>query len=434
MNRFVVGACAVAFCALPSTGPTTSAGLTTSAASGDLRALPMQFELRVEGPSESCGLKCRTWVSATGAITADTPRDFEIFAKNRKVRGATLVLDSDGGSVLGALALGRAVRRLGMTTTVGKTVDLPPAANGERRAQLAPNAFCESMCAFVLLAGVERHVPAEARVLVHQIWLGDRRDDPTAANYSAEDLVLVQRDIGRLAQYTVEMGGAIDLLETALRIPPWEPMRLLSRDELRGMKIVTDAAGEEVSSGAKATTLPLSNGNRTVIQERSWVTTENTRGVFLTRRHPLTVEGEEIGSFDLTFGCGEPGKDLIVTYFEHRRGDGRKANAPSGVELSLSGKSVPLKIVSAQPGGRSFDLDTVARGRVAHDLLKTFADARSRSLLIETVSDDRSTAIRIGNAGVARSFQQLAAGCGFQTAVRSTSRSELRRAAEAQPR
>ena len=43
--------------------------------------------------------------------------------------------------------------------------------------------------------------------MVHQIWLGDRRDDPTAANYSAEDLVVVQRDIGRLAQYTVEMGG-----------------------------------------------------------------------------------------------------------------------------------------------------------------------------------------------------------------------------------
>ena len=32
------------------------------------------------------------------------------------------------------------------------------------------------------------------------------------------------------------MGGGIDLLETALKIPPWEPMRQLSRDELRGMK------------------------------------------------------------------------------------------------------------------------------------------------------------------------------------------------------
>jgi hypothetical protein len=428
MKRFIVGACAVAFCALPSTGPTSSAA-------SDLRALPMQFELRVEGPGESCRSNCRTWVSATGAITADTPRDFEAFAKNRNVRGAMLVLDSDGGSVLGALALGRAVRRLGMTTTVGKTVDLPVAANGERRAQIKPQAYCESMCAFVLLAGVERRVPAEARVLVHQIWLGDRRDDPTAANYSAEDLVLVQRDIGRLAQYTVEMGGAIDLLETALKIPPWEPMRLLSREELRGMKIITAGDAPEVNSGTAMASPPLANGNRAaVLQERSWVMSENSGRIQLTRKHPLTVEGEEIGSFDLTFGCGEPGKDVAVTYIEQRRGSGRKSGGLTEVEISLSGKSVPLKIVSSQPTAGSVEFNSIARGRMPADLFKTFADPRSRSILVETASADQSTAIRIGNAGVARGFQQLAVHCGLQPAVRSTARTELRREAEAQPR
>ena len=140
-----------------------------------------------EGPAQACGTDCRTWVSASGAITSDTPRDFDAFAKKNKLDGATIALDSDGGSVLGALALGRAIRKLGMTTTVGKTIDLA-AADGGKRAKLLPQAYCESMCAFVLLAGVERRVPAEARVMVHQIWLGDRRDDPTAANYSAEDL------------------------------------------------------------------------------------------------------------------------------------------------------------------------------------------------------------------------------------------------------
>ena len=53
--------------------------------------------------------------------------------------------------------------------------------------------------------------------MVHQIWLGDRREDPTAANYSAEDLVLIQRDIGRLAQYTAEMGATADLLDLVVR-------------------------------------------------------------------------------------------------------------------------------------------------------------------------------------------------------------------------
>ena len=396
----------------------------------------MQFEMRLEGPHETCRPKCRTWVSATGAITSETPRDFEAFVKNRTLRGVTMMLDSDGGSVLGALALGRVVRRLGMSTTVGKSVDLPPAVNGEKRSQIATNAYCESMCAFVLLAGVERNVPADARVLVHQIWLGDRRDDPTAAHYSAEDLVLVQRDIGRLAQYTVEMGGSIDLLEIALKIPPWEPMRLLSRDELRGMKIVTAGGSPEISSGAAAVSLPLANGSRATVQERSWVALENSGRMQLTRKHPLTVEGEEIGTFDLTFACGDQGQDLTVTYHEQRRASGRSRDTLTDVEISLAGKSIPLKIVSSQPGGRAAEFNSVARGRMPSELFKMFAEPRSRSLLIETSSEDRSTAIRIGNAGVARSFQQLAAACGAQqpAVARSTARTELRREAEVLPR
>ena len=155
-----------------------------------------------------------------------------------------MVLDSDGGSVHGAIALGRDIRRLGLDTTVGRIIDLDGAEQDAPRGKFSPRADCESMCAFVLLGGVHRTVPREARVMVHQIWLGDRRDDPTAANYSAEDLVLVQRDIGRLAQYTVDMGGSIELLDLALRIPPWEPMHALTPDETRRTRLATDAAGE----------------------------------------------------------------------------------------------------------------------------------------------------------------------------------------------
>ena len=75
------------------------------------RTLPMRFDLRLQGPAESCGVKCQLWISASGAITADTPRDFELFAQNHDLTGATVALDSDGGSVLGAIALGRAIRR-----------------------------------------------------------------------------------------------------------------------------------------------------------------------------------------------------------------------------------------------------------------------------------------------------------------------------------
>jgi len=200
---------------------------------------PMRFELRREGPADACGSSCRVWISAVGYLTSDTPREFEAFAQKNDVRGAVLVLDSDGGSVLGTIALGRIIRRLEMITTVGKTTLLPPTAQGERRARLTPNANCESMCAFLLLAGSRRYVPPQAHVLVHQIWLGKKRKNALDSSYSAEELNLVQRDIGRLAQYTIEMGGGIELIETALKIPPWEPLYALSGEEIRRMRLNT---------------------------------------------------------------------------------------------------------------------------------------------------------------------------------------------------
>jgi hypothetical protein len=95
------------------------------------------------------------------------------------------------------------------------------------------------MCAFLLLAGTRRYVPPQASVLVHQIWLGKKRKQALESNYSAEELNIVQRDIGRLAQYTIEMGGGAELLETALRVPPWEPLYRLSADELQRMRLST---------------------------------------------------------------------------------------------------------------------------------------------------------------------------------------------------
>ncbi len=215
--------------------------LPAPAQTGD-RTLPMHFDLRLQGPAEDCGAKCQLWISASGAITAGTARDFELFAQGRDLTGATVALDSYGGSVLGAIALGRDIRRFGLDTTVGRIVDLAGSDRGTPRGKFSGAADCESMCGFVLLGGVHRAVPPQARVMVHQIWLGDRRDDPTAANYSAEDLVLVQRDIGRLARYTIDMGGSIELLNIALRIPPWEPMHALTADEMRRTRLVTITA------------------------------------------------------------------------------------------------------------------------------------------------------------------------------------------------
>jgi hypothetical protein len=69
--------------------------------------------------------------------------------------------------------------------------------------------------------------------------MGDRADDAKAASYSAQDLMIVERDIGRLAKYTFDMGGAGDLLSLALSVPPWEDLHELDAGELKLTNLVT---------------------------------------------------------------------------------------------------------------------------------------------------------------------------------------------------
>jgi hypothetical protein len=217
----------------------------------------MRFQWRSDGPADVCGKSCRVWISAVGPITDKTPRDFAAFAADRDVHGAVMALDSEGGSVVDTLELGRQLRRLDITTTVGKTVT---GTGGRGRTTISPSASCESMCAFVLLAGTHRYVPPEARVLVHQIWLARKRERPEAASYAADEIVLVERDIGSLARYTIEMGGNIELLETALKVPPWQPLYRLSRDEVQrmGLNTVDHLFNDQIGNVAATTGLAAS--------------------------------------------------------------------------------------------------------------------------------------------------------------------------------
>lgn len=384
------------------------------------RSSPMQFMLRQD--AVNCDPPCKVWVSATGMIRADTARDFEVFAAKNNLRGSTVVLNSEGGSVHGAIALGRSIRKLQMTTTVGRTVDAKGASD-PRIASIVPRADCESMCAFVLLAGAKRIVPPEARVRVHQIWLGDRRDDAAAASYSAEDLVLVQRDIGKLAQYTIEMGGSVELLEVSLRIPPWEPMRVLSRDEIRRMNLdnsdVTDARAPQPQSttSTSPSQLPVKRISLTAQPERGWVAAERAGVTMLARKHPLTVEGEDLGTIDVAFTCGSNAGEYLLLYSETRRGTGAAATPLKNVALRLANNVVPMSLGMPEPGRNEGEALSLASGVVTGAMLHNFASNRMRSIVIETTTENAEPAvIRIGNTGAAASVVPFMASCTQQPA------------------
>jgi hypothetical protein len=194
----------------------------------------------------ACEPNCRGWIGAVGIVTGETPKNFDDFARGRHIGGATIVLDSDGGSINDAIALGQRWRQIGLNTTVGSFI----AAEGDR-VSMAPHASCESVCAFLLLSGKVWYVPEEAHVRVHQIGMGDRTEDAQTSTFTAQDMMIVERDIGRLAKYTFHMGGTGDLLSLSLNVASWDGVHDLSPQELQITGLVTtDAVADELPDGS----------------------------------------------------------------------------------------------------------------------------------------------------------------------------------------
>jgi hypothetical protein len=241
------------------------------------RKLPMRFTW------VACQPNCRGWVSAVGVVTADTPKEFDEFGRGRQLFGATIALDSSGGSVNDAITLGRRWRNLGMLTTVGNSI------NANEHAGIAPQAYCESMCVFLLLSGKVRYVPDGAHVRVHQIWMGDRADHAEAASYSADDMMIVERDIGRLAKYTFDMGGGGDLLSLALSVPPWEDLYELSAAELQLTNLVTTDAVAEVLP-RNGTPASVEDASAKPAQDRFVSEAESAERPFLPARSTKSAE------------------------------------------------------------------------------------------------------------------------------------------------
>ena len=371
---------------------------------------PMRFQLVREGPAESCGKTCRTWVMASGRITLETGHDFETFARGRDLNGAIVVLDSNGGAVDGGLDLGRAFRRLNLTVTVGKTKILSD-ADGGPRARLLPGGTCASMCPFALLGGSRRHVPAEARVLVHQIWPSAKREDAAAQTYTAENLTSLQRSLGKLARYTVEMGGDVELFELAMRIPPWERMRTLTADELQRLHLRTidDPFGAPSAAVTPVTPTPAAAPKPAPLPIGGWMITERGGLRGLARRHPLTIEGDEIGSFEIMFACGDAPDAYALRYTETRRppGDSDRLNK---VVIASGKDRVTLTIESSAKNAN--DLESTARGAIPSSVLSALAETGQHSIVVATeTSTNVRTLIRVGNTGLDEAFPQLVKTC-----------------------
>jgi len=362
---------------------------------------PMQFEWIEAGFGDGCGHLCKRWISAAGMIVESTPHDFQAFVKGRDLRDVFVVLNSTGGSVGKGLALGREFRRLGLNTAVGVTLKPDP--------KISARATCNSMCVFLLLAGVKRHVPQHARILVHQIWPANNRADATATTYAAETMVVTQRILGEIAQYVVDMGADIELFRIATRVPPWENLRPLSREEL--LRLHVHNAEEIGLPFVEARTDTLTPAERNAPPPAlGWTFAADQQSLF--RRHPLTSDGQPLGSFEIAFRCGGAPDSYRVDYTEKRIAPAASDVRLDAVGIAIERERAVLKVESSQANSSGGELLSTARGQVSGNFMNSLGASGDAQLVVATsTTTQMRTLIRVGRTGLRENLPKLTAQC-----------------------
>jgi hypothetical protein len=160
------------------------------------------------------------WIAADGEITADTAkalRGFIAANKGRLYSRSVVLLNSPGGSLFGGIALGEAIRDLGLGTRIGRSV--PEQRHRYRYAENEAAGACLSACAFAFLGGKWR-TAADRTLGVHQHYTSEMLSDPTAIQFTSGDISAQQIVAGILADYVVRMGVAARLLTKAAMTEP----------------------------------------------------------------------------------------------------------------------------------------------------------------------------------------------------------------------
>jgi hypothetical protein len=182
-------------------------------------AQPMTFELVSGGK-----------LMATGTITLGISQSFAAEVGKRGDYVKTVVLNSPGGSVTDALAMGRLIRERKFATEVeaGK--------------------YCASSCPLVFAGGVERRAGDRATIGVHQVAAL-----LSAANGPPRDEMSVAQNISaRCQRYLADMGVSLQVWVHAMETPH-DRLFVFKPDELKSLNMVTAAPASAPIAGPAAT-------------------------------------------------------------------------------------------------------------------------------------------------------------------------------------
>ena len=181
-------------------------------------AKPMTFELVGGGK-----------LMAMGTIT---PGISEAFAAEVAKRGdyiKTVVLNSPGGSVADALAMGRLIRERNFAT------------------EIEPGKHCASSCPLVFAGGVERRVGDKAIIGVHQVAAAG-----SAGGLPRDEMNVAQNISARCQRYLGDMGVNLQVWVHAMETPH-DKLFVFKPDELKSLNLATAVAAVPSATAPRPT-------------------------------------------------------------------------------------------------------------------------------------------------------------------------------------
>jgi hypothetical protein len=161
-------------------------------------------------------------LSVTGTIMPGSAEAFATEVESYAEYVKTVALDSPGGSVRDALAMGQLIREKGFATLV------------------AAGSLCASSCPLVFAGGEERVAAPASAIAVHQIYAATPSDSTMASRLAAAGNAMsdAQTMTAEISRYLIAMGIDPEVWIRALETPP-DRLSYFSPDDLTRLKLAT---------------------------------------------------------------------------------------------------------------------------------------------------------------------------------------------------
>ena len=291
-------------------------------------SLPMTFFVAT-GEANSCGLGCERWIAADGKIDLNAAEHLRKLLAKLGRRRLPIFLHSGGGSVVGAIELGRLIRSRNIEVSVARTIPAECTRPQEQEnvcerlkrsghdlvSELdSRGAMCNSACVLTLSGGARRAVPPWVKLGVHAIGIDRGKTEiPSVAIAAATRAANF-----RIVEYLHDMGINKALFDTSNAVPH-ESTRFLQRDELVRFGIDTREFGETDWRFAEKPNIAI------------------TKGFFVRTGEADPAHSEALLRLDCIAG-----KAMRLTFARERNLSNPAGTAPRPLRLTVNGSRIEL--------------------------------------------------------------------------------------------